>query len=83
MENNDGELTPRDGNGAAVVLVVEGEELVWTRHAIAISWVSIAVTLLTGVAGITCAVLYGSMAMLGYGLESFVDVFSSVIVVWR
>ena len=48
-----------------------------------VSWISIVITVITGVIGIVCAILFGSMAMLGYGLESFVDVFSSVMVVWR
>jgi len=72
-----------EDNAPTAVVDAEAEELVWTRHAITISWISIAITMATGVIGIACAVLYGSMAMLGYGLESFVDVFSSVIVVWR
>jgi len=59
------------------------ETALWTNRAIQISWVSIVITVATGIIGVTCAILFESMAMLGYGLESFVDVFSSVMVVWR
>jgi len=68
---------------ASAVVGDLNDEQLWTRRAITISWVSIAITILSGIIGITCAILYGSMAMLGYGLESFVDVFSSACVVWR
>ena len=48
-----------------------------------ISWFSIVLTIGTGIAGIVIFITSSSPAMLGYGLESFVDVFSSIVVVWR
>ena len=70
-------------SASAIVENVDQDEILWTHRAITVSWVSIALTLISGIIGIVCAVLYSSMAMLGYGLESFVDVFSSFCVVWR
>jgi len=55
----------------------------WTQQAIIISWVSISLTMATGCTGLIYALLFDSMAMLGYGLNSFVDVFSSILVLWR
>eukprot|EP00658_Telonema_sp_P-2_P034607 TRINITY_DN2524_c0_g2_i2.p1 TRINITY_DN2524_c0_g2~~TRINITY_DN2524_c0_g2_i2.p1 ORF type:complete len:336 (+),score=90.44 TRINITY_DN2524_c0_g2_i2:133-1140(+) len=56
---------------------------VWRRRAVRISWVSIGLTMASGIAGIVIFAITGSTAMLGYGLESFVDVFSSAVVLWR
>ena len=39
--------------------------------------------MLTSVIGFALAVMYNSAATLGYALDSFVDIISSVIVVWR
>lgn len=55
----------------------------WTIRAIRVSYVSISLTLVTGITGVLYAFLYDSSAMLGYGCNSFVDVLSSILVVWR
>lgn len=47
------------------------------------SYVSIAFTLIGGIVGVVLSVFTDSVALLGYGLESFVDVWSSVLVLWR
>ena len=54
-----------------------------TREALLISYVSIALTVLTSVIGLVLALMFKSAATLGYALDSFVDIISSVIVVWR
>jgi len=55
----------------------------WVKCALVASWISIVLTLLAGVGGIVAAIIIKSSAMLGFALESFVDVFSSVLVLWR
>jgi len=55
----------------------------WTKIAIKVSWLSIVLTLGTGITGIVIFAISSSSAMLAYSLESFVDVFSSIVVVWR
>ncbi|KAK3263151.1 hypothetical protein CYMTET_28028, partial [Cymbomonas tetramitiformis] len=76
------------------VLAVEKEDVVLTeqsgeslqqlmRQARLVSYISIAVTLVSGFTGLVSAIVIGSAATLGYALESFVDVFSSAIVLWR
>lgn len=55
----------------------------WVKRARHVSYVSIGFTLLGGVVGIVLAFLAGSPSLLGYALESFVDVWSSVLVLWR
>jgi len=74
--NDDGKVSPEDSAELAF------REL-WTLRAIRISYLSIGLTLATGFTGIMYAFLFESSAMLGYGCNSFVDVLSSILVVWR
>eukprot|EP01025_Chloroclados_australasicus_P038593 TRINITY_DN3983_c0_g1_i6.p1 TRINITY_DN3983_c0_g1~~TRINITY_DN3983_c0_g1_i6.p1 ORF type:complete len:248 (+),score=8.85 TRINITY_DN3983_c0_g1_i6:56-745(+) len=55
----------------------------WEKRARQISYVSITITLVLGVIGLIIAYTDKSVALLGYALESFVDVWSSVLVLWR
>ena len=53
------------------------------REALLISYASIVLTVITSITGFVLAVTFKSAATLGYALDSFVDIISSVIVVWR
>lgn len=53
------------------------------RRAKALSWLSLAYMTAEGVIGITAAMLAGSVALLGFGLDSVIEGFASVIVIWR
>mmetsp|Transcript_21728 Transcript_21728/g.42701 ORF Transcript_21728/g.42701 Transcript_21728/m.42701 type:complete len:306 (+) Transcript_21728:101-1018(+) len=48
-----------------------------------LSWLSIAVTIITSSVGIAFAVKGHSALMLAYGLEAAVDILSSVVILWR
>jgi len=52
-------------------------------RAIQISWLSILTTAAFGIVGLILSIVGGSTATLGLSLESFVDVWSSVLVLWR
>eukprot|EP01114_Cavostelium_apophysatum_P017611 TRINITY_DN5281_c0_g1_i1.p1 TRINITY_DN5281_c0_g1~~TRINITY_DN5281_c0_g1_i1.p1 ORF type:complete len:237 (-),score=30.34 TRINITY_DN5281_c0_g1_i1:1-711(-) len=56
---------------------------VWVRRGNIISAISIALTLASAIAGIVIAVKDGSIAVLSYGIESALDIVTSVIVLWR
>eukprot|EP01026_Neomeris_dumetosa_P058597 TRINITY_DN54622_c0_g1_i2.p2 TRINITY_DN54622_c0_g1~~TRINITY_DN54622_c0_g1_i2.p2 ORF type:complete len:243 (-),score=25.89 TRINITY_DN54622_c0_g1_i2:246-974(-) len=56
---------------------------VWEKRARQVSYVSITITLLFGFVGLITAIADRSVALLGYSLESFVDVWSSILVLWR
>lgn len=49
----------------------------------ALSWLSLAWMTIEGAVGITAALLAGSVALLGFGLDSVIEGIASVIVIWR
>jgi divalent metal cation (Fe/Co/Zn/Cd) transporter len=48
-----------------------------------LSWLSLAYMAAEGAVAITAAVLAGSVALLGFGLDSVIEGLASVIVIWR
>ncbi|MFI9387424.1 cobalt transporter [Kutzneria sp. NPDC052558] len=58
----------------------------WHRaagHARLLSWLSLAYMAAEGAIAITAAIIAGSAALLGFGLDSVIEGLASVIVVWR
>lgn len=49
----------------------------------ALSWLSLAWMTVEGAVGITAALIAGSVALLGFGLDSVIEGMASVIVIWR
>ena len=52
----------------------------WARL---LSWVSLAYMAVEGAVAITAAVIAGSVALLGFGLDSVIEGLASVIIIWR
>jgi divalent metal cation (Fe/Co/Zn/Cd) transporter len=53
------------------------------RRARMLSWLSLGYMAAEGAVAITAAVLAGSVALLGFGLDSVIEGLASVIIVWR
>jgi len=53
------------------------------RRAKALSWLSLAYMSAEGAIAITAAILAGSVALLGFGLDSVIEGLASIIVIWR
>jgi len=53
------------------------------RRAKALSWLSLAWMTVEGAVAITAALASGSIALLGFGLDSAIEALASVIVIWR
>ncbi len=53
------------------------------RRAKALSWLSLAYMTAEGAIAIAAALLAGSIALLGFGLDSAIEALASVIVIWR
>jgi divalent metal cation (Fe/Co/Zn/Cd) transporter len=53
------------------------------RRAKTLSWVSLAYMTVEGAVAITAAMLAGSVALLGFGLDSAIEALASIIVIWR
>ena len=53
------------------------------RHAKALSWLSLAYMTAEGAIALTAAIIAGSVALLGFGLDSAIEALASVIVIWR
>jgi divalent metal cation (Fe/Co/Zn/Cd) transporter len=53
------------------------------RRAKALSWLSLAYMTAEGAIAITAATLAGSVALLGFGLDSVIEGLASIIVIWR
>jgi divalent metal cation (Fe/Co/Zn/Cd) transporter len=49
----------------------------------ALAWLSLAYMTVEGAVGITAATLAGSVALLGFGLDSAIEAVASIIVIWR
>ncbi len=60
-----------------------GERDRLTRRAKALSWLSLAYMTAEGAIAIIAAILAGSVALLGFGLDSAIEALASVIVIWR
>jgi divalent metal cation (Fe/Co/Zn/Cd) transporter len=61
--------------------LAERERLI--RRAKALSWLSLAYMTAEGAVAITAAILAGSVALLGFGLDSAIEGLASIIVIWR
>jgi divalent metal cation (Fe/Co/Zn/Cd) transporter len=66
---------------SAELAAAERDELI--RRAKVLSWVSLAYMAAEGAIAITAALLAGSVALLGFGLDSGIEGIASVIVIWR
>jgi len=53
------------------------------RRARILSWISLVWMGAEGVLGITLGVLAGSIALVGFGLDSFIEGIASLVIVWR
>ena len=53
------------------------------RRAKALSWVSLAWMTIEGAVAIIAAVAAGSIALLGFGLDSVIEALAAIIVIWR
>src|SRR5207302_8960498 len=53
------------------------------RRARLLSWLSLAYMAAEGAIAITAALIAGSVALLGFGLDSVIEGLASVIIVWR
>jgi hypothetical protein len=53
------------------------------RRATALAWLSLAYMTAEGAIAITAALLAGSVALLGFGLDSAIEALASMIVIWR
>jgi divalent metal cation (Fe/Co/Zn/Cd) transporter len=53
------------------------------RRAKALSWLSLAWMSAEGVIAITAGITAGSIALIGFGIDSAIEGFASVIIVWR
>jgi divalent metal cation (Fe/Co/Zn/Cd) transporter len=59
----------------------ERDRLIW--RAKALSWASLVYMVIEGAVGIAAAVAAGSVALLGFGLDSAIEALASIIVIWR
>jgi divalent metal cation (Fe/Co/Zn/Cd) transporter len=59
----------------------ERDRLIW--RAKALSWLSLGWMAIEGAVAITAALVAGSVALLGFGIDSAIESLASVIVIWR
>jgi divalent metal cation (Fe/Co/Zn/Cd) transporter len=64
-------------------LAVPADWLRLARLARALSWITLAWMAIEGAVAIAAAVIAGSVALLGFGLDSGIEAMASVIVIWR
>lgn len=55
----------------------------WTRRAILLSWFTVAYNILEGIVAIGFGITDDSVALAGFGVDSFIEVASALLVLWR
>jgi len=66
---------------APAILDLDRDRLI--RRAKALSWFSLTYMTIEGAVAITAASLAGSVALLGFGLDSAIEALASIIIIWR
>ncbi len=72
---------PPDGRQAPGVS--QGEWLRLAHRAKVLSWISLGYMTLEGAVAITAGILAGSVALIGFGIDSAIEGFASLVIVWR
>jgi divalent metal cation (Fe/Co/Zn/Cd) transporter len=68
---------------AAVVTHGSSEYLRLAHRAKLLSWASLAYMALEGLVAIAAGIVAGSIALIGFGIDSAIEGFASVVIVWR
>jgi divalent metal cation (Fe/Co/Zn/Cd) transporter len=68
---------------AATVTVGSPEYLSLARRAKLLSWASLGYMAVEGLVAITAGIVAGSIALIGFGIDSAIEGFASVVIVWR
>jgi divalent metal cation (Fe/Co/Zn/Cd) transporter len=68
---------------AATERIGSPEYLRQARRAKLLSWASLAYMAVEGLVAITAGVVAGSIALIGFGIDSAIEGFASVVIVWR
>jgi divalent metal cation (Fe/Co/Zn/Cd) transporter len=68
---------------AATITTGSREYLRLARQAKLLSWVSLSYMALEGAVAIVAGIVAGSIALIGFGLDSAIEGFASVVIVWR
>ena len=75
--------TPAAASGPSIVSANDERWLALARRARQLSWLTLAWLGLEGALGVLAGVLAGSIALIGFGIDSAIEAIASIIVVWR
>lgn len=64
-------------------MAIHADRALLVRRGRALAWLTIAWNAVEGVVGVAAGVLAGSIALVGFGVDSYVEVFSGGVIVWR
>ena len=81
-------MSPAAGGGAPEGVALEArpaelDRAEGVRHALRLEYLTIGWNLVEGLVAVTAAVVAGSVALLGFGIDSFVESASGGVLVWR
>jgi len=77
------QVTPAVARAASDPKLAQRERERLVRRVKALSWVSLGLMTVEGAVAITAAIAAGSVALLGFGLDSAIEALASIIVIWR
>ncbi len=60
-----------------------GSRSLHLRHALRLEWLTVAWNVVEGIVGVGAALAAGSVALLGFGIDSFVESASGAVLIWR
>ncbi|ELR18103.1 uncharacterized protein ACA1_368040 [Acanthamoeba castellanii str. Neff] len=70
-------------HGAPMTLDEEAQYRSWVRWAIIVSWASVVIDLAFGFISLFIAIADKSVGIFGFSLENFLDVVTSLLIIWR
>jgi len=70
-------------NGVEAAAIGSPEHLRLARRARLLSWASLGYMALEGLVAVVAGIAAGSIALIGFGIDSAIEGFASVVIVWR
>jgi divalent metal cation (Fe/Co/Zn/Cd) transporter len=83
LDSNDGVAAARERAGRPVATITRGRYEQLAGRVKLLSWLSLVWMTIEGAVAIAAGIVAGSIALIGFGLDSAIEGFASVIIIWR
>ena len=83
LDSNDGVAAAREHEGRPVATITRARYEQLAGRVKLLSWLSLVWMTVEGAVAIAAGIVAGSIALIGFGLDSAIEGFASVIIIWR